>query len=157
MYWEFNNKKGNDCGVFTIAFKVEICKANNNPSSIVFNQKAMRQHLKMCLEKGYISDFPKAASRKGIQFSKPDIVTEELYCVCRMPDYYGDRMIACDACTKWFHCKCVQVVKKESGQLLGIALHAHYKSTTRAMHGYSNSTVLCCVIIAPVLSQNRVY
>lgn len=101
-----------DCGVFAIAFMVEICKATSNPSSTVFNQKAMRQHLKMCLEKGHLSEFPKAASRKKVQFSKPAVVTEELYCICRMPDFYGDRMMACDTCIKWFHCKCVQVTRR---------------------------------------------
>ena len=90
-----------------IAFMVEICKGKGTPSGSMFNQKMMRRHLKICLEKGYITEFPKAICRKGIQFSKSAVVTEELYCICRMPDVYGDRMIACDTCAKWFHCKCV--------------------------------------------------
>ena len=70
---------------------VELCKGKGTPPGSVFSQKMRRQHLKICLEKGNISEFPKAICRKGIQFLKSAAVTEELYCICHMSDV-SDRM-----------------------------------------------------------------
>lgn len=35
--------------------------------------------------------------------------SEELYCVCRQPDRYGELMISCDGCEEWFHFKCMKI------------------------------------------------
>ena len=97
-----------DCGLFAIAFSVEVCKGND-ASGIVFNQGKMRKHLQACLENGFMSLFPKAKNRKGANFSEERTVVEELYCICRMPEMFDERMISCDKCNKWYHCKCIRM------------------------------------------------
>ncbi|KAK0429097.1 hypothetical protein QR680_011188 [Steinernema hermaphroditum] len=32
---------------------------------------------------------------------------EKLYCICQGPDD-GSKMIACDGCNEWFHCRCIR-------------------------------------------------
>lgn len=48
---------GKDCGVFAIALSTAILNGKD-PSSIKFNQLALRPHLIDCLEKGKLSPFP---------------------------------------------------------------------------------------------------
>lgn len=105
-----------DCGVFAIAFMAELCLGKGNPSAAaaVFDQSRIRAHLVSCLRKGTFSTFPKLtgiSSRKKIRLGKTSTLSEELHCICRMPDIYADRMIECDTCAKWFHITCVHIAK----------------------------------------------
>jgi len=36
---------------------------------------------------------------------KFNLNSEELFCICRKPDYGGELMISCDNCDEWFHFK----------------------------------------------------
>ena len=96
-----------DCGLFAIAFMLEVCQGND-VKAITFHQSKMRKHQLECLEKGIMSSFPRTR-KAGIKRSRREQFEEALYCTCLMPDFYDVRMIACDACNKWYHCKCVQV------------------------------------------------
>jgi hypothetical protein len=49
---------GTDCGLFAIANAVEVV-AGKNPENVIFDQTAMRQHLKSCFEIGKLEPFPK--------------------------------------------------------------------------------------------------
>ena len=57
-----------NCGVFAIAFMVEICKGKGTPSGSVFSQKMMR--LKICLEKGNISELPRLFAEEEFSSEK---------------------------------------------------------------------------------------
>lgn len=50
-------KGGTDCGLFAIAFSTAICK-ELDPTTITFNQTAMRDHLIYCLKNGTMTLFP---------------------------------------------------------------------------------------------------
>ena len=47
-----------DCGVFAIAYSIDIL-FGNNPSEIVYHQSKLRQHLVDCFGKGTLTTFPK--------------------------------------------------------------------------------------------------
>ena len=49
---------GADCGVFAIAYAVDIIKGNN-PEYIWYEQTKMRKHLVQCLEAGKFTPFPR--------------------------------------------------------------------------------------------------
>ena len=49
-----------DCGLFAIAFAASICNSED-PGKVLFHQNSLRSHLKVCLENGEITQFP----RKG--------------------------------------------------------------------------------------------
>ena len=47
-----------DCGLFAIAFAVEVCQ-RNDPSRVSYDQSKMRSHFTSCLQKGHLITFPK--------------------------------------------------------------------------------------------------
>ena len=52
-------QQGNkDCGVFSIAYALEVCIGNDTTASC-FDQTRMRDHLKQCLLRGQLRPFPK--------------------------------------------------------------------------------------------------
>ena len=42
-----------------------------------------------------------------------NLFTIKLYCTCRMPDIYDEKMISCDQCQKWYHFCCVDMALGE--------------------------------------------
>lgn len=46
--------------------------------------------------------------------SKFNLNSEEVFCVCRRPDYGGELMVLCDGCEEWFHFKCMKLNKQYS-------------------------------------------
>ena len=46
-----------DCGLFAVAFAVEVCQ-KNDPSSVSYDQSKMRSHFASCLQKGHLDTFP---------------------------------------------------------------------------------------------------
>ena len=77
-----NKQSGdNDCGLFAAAYITSIAHGQD-PSSIVYNQGLMREHLLTCLETKRMALFPTIRERRVLQ-SK--IVKIEVYCYCRSP------------------------------------------------------------------------
>ena len=96
-----------DCGLFAIAYAVEVC-LGRNPEEAIFAQERMRQHLNECLLSGQMRAFPRAAE-DCIPRPKSGVVSVELFCLCKLPAQFDTDMISCDLCNMWFHCSCVDV------------------------------------------------
>ena len=97
-----------DCGLFAIAFAVEVC-LGHNPEDSSFAQELMRQHLMKCLSIGTMQSFPRMASPALMPKPSGGFLTVKVFCVCKLPAQFDTDMIACDVCDKWFHCSCVSV------------------------------------------------
>ena len=54
-----------DCGLFAVAFAIEISKGYD-PSRASFNQKKMRSHLAACFEKGRLVSFHKLSKSQEV-------------------------------------------------------------------------------------------
>ena len=95
----------NDCGVFAPAYCTALAHGQD-PSTLIFNQGAMRQHLLQCLEEKKMVPFPTVRMRRaGI----PQTITVEVFCSCRCPDD-GSPMVCCDGnCGEWYHVKCTKL------------------------------------------------
>ena len=96
-----------DCGLFSIAFAVEVCNGRD-PVKACFDQKKMRMHLCNCLIERVLKPFPQVKSlarRKLALYAQNQIVWFELFCFCKMPEMF-DNMIQCDVCDEWVHCSC---------------------------------------------------
>ena len=98
-----------DCGVFSIAFAVEVC-AGNNPEEVYFEQSEMRSHLFNCLECSELKPFPQK-SRKALINRQLEIFYVKVFCSCRMPEQYDSDMVECVQCETWYHFKCVGIPK----------------------------------------------
>ncbi len=98
---------GSDCGVFAIAFALHAAMGQNI-SLLEFDQLKMRSHLLKCLQEQIFTPFPVLDTRSK-RPEKVNIKDIYVYCVCLMPDTYGD-MVQCDICHKWFHIKCVGIL-----------------------------------------------
>lgn len=94
-----------DCGLFAIACATELAHAKN-PQICTWDVCQMRPHLAMCLESGRMQRFPIIKQRR-LHASK--IITESVYCVCRMPNDPNSAMIRCDKCRAWYHNECLNV------------------------------------------------
>ena len=97
-----------DCGVFSIAYAVEIC-FGRNPEEAHFNQKLMRRHLFECLSKQQLTLFPESQSEETLPRPMQKTFTVKLYCICKMPAQFDSVMLSCDLCRQWFHCTCMQI------------------------------------------------
>ena len=99
-----------DCGVFAIAYAVELCHGAN-PEKVIFLQKQMRQHLYDCFQNQKLTTpFPKGEDTDDtLPRPQRNLFTIKLYCTCRMPDIYDEKMINCDQCQKWYHFHCVDM------------------------------------------------
>ena len=86
------------------------CCANSlafdqDPTTSVYDQQAMRPHLITSFEKMKIAPFPVLKHRRPAD--KVSKVEEcILHCYCRMPDD-GYEMVCCDLCDAWHHKACV--------------------------------------------------
>ena len=58
-----------DCGCFVIAFSISIM-FGDNPSTLVYKQKEMRQHLAKCITNQIVTPFP-ATERKAKKVIRP--------------------------------------------------------------------------------------
>lgn len=95
-----------DCGLFAIANAMAIVNGQN-PELLHYDVGVMRKHLAGCLEDRVITHFhaKKRATRKMTRRTE----VMKVYCVCRMPEEGGEKMISCDTCQQWFHDQCVSV------------------------------------------------
>lgn len=97
-----------DCGLFAIAYAVEVC-LGRNPQCASFDQKRMREHLYTSLVKGVLIPFPKMSESETLPRPSPVVHEVQLYCICRMREEYDEEMISCDTCQQWFHTNCVGI------------------------------------------------
>ena len=100
-------QQGVDCGIFAIAYSLEACMGNDLESAS-FDNEQMRRHLLNNLENGKLTPFP-TSTTKCVKYCAEKLWRIKVYCICRMPDFYDERMIQCDYCKNWYHCKCVKV------------------------------------------------
>ena len=87
-----------DCGLFSVAFAVEIC-LGRNPQHASFEQKKMREHLYTCLNNKVFTAFPTMGSSEVLPRPLPVVQKVMIYCSCRMPEEYDEYMISCDECS----------------------------------------------------------
>ena len=99
-----------DCGLYSIAFALEVCEGND-PQSVEFSQHLMRSHLYNCLQHMKLTPFPKQSIRSI--YSKVNIFHIEIFCHCRMPEEADTDMVECTVCESWYHYKCVGLVENE--------------------------------------------
>ena len=100
---------GNDCGLFAIAFAFDIA-VGVDPQYVRYVQPDMRKHLVACFKKGEITAFPRHfGGAKGIRKCKSSVTSFLVYCVCRQPESFGQRMVQCNHCQQWFHCECMNL------------------------------------------------
>ena len=102
-----------DCGLFAIAFAVEICRGNN-PREVEFVQAKMRDHLLNCLELKTFEIFPgKRCQLKKKPQDESKVYSTHIYCYCRYPETYDKEMVECTACKEWYHFSCIGVSKSD--------------------------------------------
>ena len=85
-----------------------------------FDQSQMRQHLDLltCFENQANTPFPQVAGEKiSIRYS--------IHFTAYMQDArkHDSRMVQCDSCDVWFHCKCTHVSPLQKTQTTLYVLH----------------------------------
>ncbi len=99
-----------DCGLFALAFATSLCLAID-PTSVVYNQSHMRNHLIKSLEKGQLEHFLIHRSRRPISHpSKTE--SFDVYCHSRLTSSgaASDRMVWCNGgCKQWYHDTCEKI------------------------------------------------
>ena len=95
-----------DCGIFSIAFAVELCNGND-PEAVYFDQSKICHHLLKCLECKELKPFPKTQRTKKAAFVLKGTCNLNVLCVCKMPEEYDTDMIECVKCNMWHHFECV--------------------------------------------------
>ena len=93
-----------DCGLFAMA-SLTLLALKMDPTTVVFEQKDLRQHLIQSFEKRAITSFPISKTRRPAS-SVSNIQHLPIYCYCRLPDD-GTKMSGCDSCKEWFHDHCI--------------------------------------------------
>lgn len=98
-----------DCGLFSIAFAVEIC-SGENPDDAIFAQEDMRLHILKCFTNGKVTPFPRALKiEDSVVRPKLGYLSVEVFCYCKMPAQFDTEMIQCDTCQLWYHYSCVHL------------------------------------------------
>ncbi len=59
-------RESNDCGLFALAFITSLC-CGVEPSTVIYQQNAMRQHLLACIEGKKLKPFPSTSAWKKAQ------------------------------------------------------------------------------------------
>ena len=101
-----------DCGLFAIA-TVTCLLFDRDPTTIVFDQNALRQHFVNILEMNVITHFPTLQTRQPAERISR-IQCCQVFCICRLPDTTGDDMVLCDDCQEWFHLSCLNLTESPS-------------------------------------------
>lgn len=103
-----------DCGVFAIAFAVDLA-FNNDPTTCSYDQSLMRKHLISCLESGLFQPFPKLENKRSRKCRATKVV-RNVYCICRRTYFDQDSdddprnfMAPCSVCKEWFHKSCSNI------------------------------------------------
>ena len=96
------------CGLYSIAIAVDLC-LGQDPSSALYDESSMRNHLEACFSKAKISQFPQKP--RSVRRRILDEMQINIYCICRYPEvtsYFGN-MICCESCEEWYHEHCLQI------------------------------------------------
>ena len=110
MYIRFQKQPNStDCGSFSIANAMAIIN-EQEPELLNYDVGFMRRHLAGCLEDQMMRHFP--ATKRSVRRLTKKTETMGIYCVCRMPEEGGERMIRCDTCKEWYHDNCVFIPKE---------------------------------------------
>ena len=118
---------GVDCGVYAIAFAINLAYGSN-PEKESYGRKKIRPHLVECLKIGKLTPFPTITG----EVVRCDTATSnvELYCLCHVPYARATderyEMTQCNQCKEWFHrvCEKIPAVAFENIRKNGIALFA---------------------------------
>ena len=96
-----------DCSLFAIVFAYLLVTAVD-PTTVVFDQEAMRDHLPACFRNGTMSGFLLECNcvvRRKVVCS----FVVSVYCMCRQGSLLTQQMIACNSCKEWFHKECISM------------------------------------------------
>ena len=104
-----------DCGLFSIANAMAIIN-EQEPELLNYDVDMMRRHLAGCLEDEMIRHFP--AKKRSLRKMTRKTETMGIYCVCRMPEEAGKRMICCDIPAKSGTMKIVFSSQKKHGKTM---------------------------------------
>ena len=87
-----------DCGLFCIANAVAVANGID-PSTVVWDQDRMRDHLHDCFERRKLEMFPHKV--KQVPSTRSHYVVS-IYCLCyrHIP---GAQVVLCNTCKNWFH------------------------------------------------------
>jgi hypothetical protein len=99
-----------DCGLFALAFATSLC-SGQDPATLRYEQKSLRQHLLQCITRQKMSTFPHATKRAVKKVTAARTEKIPVFCVCRLPDD-GSQMIKCNSCNEWFHQSCIHIDDK---------------------------------------------
>ena len=100
------------CGLFSIAVAAELV-AGKDPAKCKWDVGRMRDHLIHCFESNKLTPFPRSGTRRvcpGTPFKR--VITEKIFCKCRMPNDPRLKMIKCSMCSKLYHCTCCRISGK---------------------------------------------
>ena len=103
-----------DCGLFAIAFAVELVHGND-PAVSHFDVANLRRHLEEGINHNHLDPFPTVKKRR-VPFGRKIKLTvkAEIYCTCRTVNDVARSMIQCFVCKKWFHHDCESIDTIES-------------------------------------------
>jgi hypothetical protein len=95
-----------DCGLYAVGYAEQLL-SGLDPSSAVFRNEAMRQHLYNCIINKSITAFPVSQfrvvrNRKEVE-SQFDV---DVHCSCRGVSF--GFMVMCDNCDTWYHSDCLK-------------------------------------------------
>ena len=100
-------KGSTDCGLYAVAILIHLA-FGNDPTSVSFDQAAMRPHLIQSLENGLINCFPVLQKRRRSDKVSAQLICN-VYCNCRLPEHHDSSMIEYDNCHEWYHHRCMDV------------------------------------------------
>jgi hypothetical protein len=101
---------GSACGFFAVAFATSLA-FGDDPSSVVFEQSKMVEHLQNCFQKKKMERFPLSTKRltkhANAGMGRPFPV--EVICSCRQRYSEKQKAIQCNECQVYFHQQCENV------------------------------------------------
>ena len=105
-----------DCGVFAIAFAVDVC-FGLPPNESCYDVIEMCNHLSTCLQLQELSPFPRISTRGPRWRHFQQCI--DIFCVCRQNFFMSDIKESasnfkarCSISCDWFHKKCMSITKK---------------------------------------------
>ncbi|CAH1238879.1 PKD2 [Branchiostoma lanceolatum] len=101
-----NQWNDNDCGLFVIAWAVDIAEGRD-VRGVVYDDRKMRSHLEMCFKQGNLAPFPRLTHRRS-RVGPVNAQRISLICQCEQGGRLG-RMERCKTCRRIFHVSCLAV------------------------------------------------